>query len=269
MSLRENIKMRFAISLIATTAALALASPALAQDARPVTYHGSLQGCGNGQLMPLRLQAGRRYTISANSTAFDPVLKITRRGNAAALASDDDSGEGNNARLSFSPTEPGDYLACVTAFSGDGGGAFDLIVEPAAPLPPMTEARPTGTENQVWQIYEGALTQGDGEDGGKRYDDVLINIPAGHRAFISAESSAFDPMVKVYRADQRGGEPVASDDDSGGSLSAFLMYAPDEGGSFVVRVTSFAADGQGAYRLRVSTQAIPQRQEQQPDDASE
>lgn len=258
--------MRFAISLIITTAALAVASPALAQGSRPVTYHGALQGCGNGQVMPLQLQAGRRYTISANSTAFDPVLRITRRGNATALASDDDSGEGNNARLTFSPTEPGDYLACVTAFSGDGGGAFDLIVEPSAPLPPIAEVRPTGSETQVWQVYDGTLTAQDGEEAGKRFDDVPVTIPAGHRAFISLESTAFDPMVKVYRADQRGGEPVASDDDSGGSLSAFLMYAPDEGGNFVVRVTSFSADGQGAYRLRVSTQAIPRAQPQQPDE---
>jgi hypothetical protein len=260
--------MRFAISLVATAAALAIAAPASAQGSRPVTYHGNLQGCGNGQLMPLRLEAGRRYTIMANSTAFDPVLRITRRGNSTALAQDDDSGEGNNARLSFSPTEPGDYLACVTAFSGDGGGAFDLIVEPSVPLPPMAPVQPTGTETQVWQVYDGALTAGDGEEAGKRFDDVPVTIPAGHRAFISLESTAFDPMVKVFRADQRGGEPVASDDDSGGSLSAFLTYAPDEGGNFVVRVTSFSAEGLGAYRLRVSTQPTPrpQTQGQQPDE---
>jgi hypothetical protein len=250
--------MRFAISLIVTTAALAFAAPALAQGSGTITYRGAIEGCRNGQTFPLQLQPGRRYTISATSEAFDPVLKITRRGNAAVLAQDDDGGEGNNARLTFSPTEPGDYIACVTAFSDNGGGAFAVTVEDAPPLPPPV-TRPTGSETQVWQLYDGSLAQGDGEDGGKKFDDYLIVIPAGHRALISAESAAFDPMVKVYRADQRGGEPVASDDDSGGGLNAFLMYAPDEGGSFVVRVTSFAADGGGAYRLRVATQAIPRR----------
>ena len=260
--------MRFAISLVVTTASLALAAPAIAQGNGPITYHGSIDTCSNGQTMPLQLRSGRRYTISATSTVFDPVLKISRRGNGAVLAQDDDSGEGNNARLTFSPTEAGDYVACVTAFSGNGGGAFDVTVEAAAPLPPVTATRPTGTETQIWQLYDGTLAEGDGEDGGKRFDDYLITIPAGHRVMISAEASAFDPMVKVYRADQRGGEPVASDDDSGGGLNSFLTYAPDEGGSFVVRVTSFAAEGSGAYRLRVSTLASPPA-EPRPDETGD
>jgi hypothetical protein len=258
------------LSLLLTTAslALAMASPALAQGDRTTTYRGALENCRNGQTFPLRLRAGQRYTISATSEAFDPVLRIVRRGNPTVLAQDDDSGEGNNARLTFSPTEPGDYSACVTAFSDSGGGAFAVTVEPAGPMPPIAPVAPTGTETQIWQLYDGALEPSDGQDDGKRFDDFPVAVPAGQRLMISAESTAFDPMVKVFRADQRGGEPVATDDDSGGGLNAFLTYAPDEGGNFVIRVTSFAADGNGAYRLRVSTQPIP-RAQPRPDEGGD
>src|SRR5262245_31764620 len=97
----EIFQMRFPLLIAASM--VALASPAFAQGSGPTTYHGAIEACRAGQTMPLQLQAGRRYVISATSTAFDPVLKISRRGEGTVLAQDDDSGEGNNARLSFSP----------------------------------------------------------------------------------------------------------------------------------------------------------------------
>lgn len=240
------------VSLAAIVAVISSVSPAVAQ--RPMSFTGTLQPCANGQ--SVRLEAGRRYTISASSEAFDTMLSVARRGSDEVLAQDDDGGGGNNSRLTFAPGESGDYLVCVSSFGGRGGGAYTLTVEPAAPLPPpVTE--PTASETTTWQVYDGTLTAGDQQDGGSWFDDYQITLAPGQRALISLESGAFDTLLKVYRADQRGGEVVATDDDGGGGLNSFLSFAPDGGGTFIVRATSYSSDTGGAYRLRVAPMAGP------------
>jgi hypothetical protein len=261
----EISEMRLAATaflLALPTGAMSFASPALAQAA-PATYRGTLQGCPNGQ--QLELEANHRYTITATSDAFDPVLRIMRRGSSDVLVEDDDSGEGNSALLTFSPSESGDYVACVASFGSSGGGDYTVTVAPAAPLPAVV-SRPTATEAAAWQVYEGRLASGDAQDGGMWFDDYQIVLEPGHRALISAESAAFDTLLKVYDAGRRGGEPIATDDDTGGGLNAFLVLAPPEGGSFVIRVTSFSAGAGGAYRLRVTDSLIPQQPVQTEDE---
>ena len=61
-----------------------------------------------------------------------------------------------------------------------------------------------------------------------------------------------DRIVQVMRADGREGEPLASNDDSGGTLNSLLQFKAEAAGDYIVRVTSFAANGRGRYRLRVS-----------------
>jgi hypothetical protein len=251
--------MRLSISLAAMAACLAFAAPAHAQAQ---TYRGSLTLCQNGQTLQLR--AGQRYVISASSDSFDTVLRIFRPGASDVLAMDDDSGDGTNSRLTFTPPESGRYIACVVAYAGAGTGDYTLTVEQAGPLP-RPIARPTRTETANWQVFEGNLDEGDAEENGTRFDDYLVTLPAGHRLIASLDSTDFDAVVKIYRADQRAGEPLASDDDSGGELNALVAFAPDEAGDYVVRVTSYAGGSTGAYRLSVTQQAIPQR----PADSSD
>jgi len=248
--------MRLSVSIAALAAALSLAGAAAAQSG---TYHGTLAQCADGQ--QLQLRGGQRYVIAATAGSFDTVLRIVRSGSSDVLAQDDDGGDGTNSRLSFTPAESGTYIACVTAYGSRGAGAYTLTVENAPPLPAPV-SRPTGTETATWQVFDGTLADGDQTDNGARFDDYQIQIPDGQRAMISLESPAFDTVLKVYRGDQRGGEVAASDDDSGGGLNSFLMFAPEQGGTFIVRATSYGSDSAGAYRLRVTTSPIPQRSDQ-------
>jgi hypothetical protein len=59
--------------------------------------------------------------------------------------------------------------------------------------------------------------------------------------------------VQVLSAEGRErGEPLASNDDGGNSLNSLLRFKAETAGDYIVRVTAFAADGRGRYRLRVS-----------------
>ena len=248
--------MRTAISFAALAAALCFAAPAAAQSN---TYRGTLTQCADGQRLQLR--AGQRYTIAA-AAEFDTVLKILRPGSDDVLAQDDDGGDGTNSRLNFTPPETGTYIACVTAYGSSGSGPYTVTVQNAPPLPPPV-TRPTSTETGTWQVYDGTLTTADPTDDGAPFDDYQIQIPNGQRAIISLESPAFDTVLKVYSASERGAAAVASDDDSGGGLNAFLIFAPEHGGTYIVRATSYGTGRTGAYRLRVMTSPAPQ----QPDGA--
>ena len=58
--------------------------------------------------------------------------------------------------------------------------------------------------------------------------------------------------MQVYRAEDREGEPIASDDDSGGELNSQLIFTAEDAGDYVVRVSGLGGNAVGAYRLRVS-----------------
>ena len=246
--------MRKFIGASVLAAAAFMAAPAAAQPAegRPFTAQGELENCdcryGDHSI---RLEAGRRYRIAASSEAFDSMLRLYRAGSTEALAQDDDSGGDRNPLIHYTPTESGDYLVRVVSFTPDGAGAYDLEIEAlealAAPV-----SRPTGTEAMTWQVYEGSLDADDPVEGEVRFDDYALQLEAGESALIRLDSEAFDPVVRVYPAVQRGSTEIAMDDDSGGSFNSFLMFAPDEGGNYVVRVTSFSTEGTGAYRLRIA-----------------
>jgi len=251
-----EIKMRLPfLATLAAPLALLAAQPAAAQEATR-SFEGSLQPCANSH--PVPLEAGRRYVIGAASTVFDTVVQVYRAGNATVLAEDDDGGDGTNSRLDFVAPESGDYLICVSSYGSRGAGAYTVDVATAAALPPPA-TRPTRSERTRWQVYEGNLGEGDPEEAGKRFDDYEIRLGPGERALIALDSAAFDPVLQVYPASRRGGQPVASDDDNGGGLNAFLVFAPEEGGTYIVRATTFSETGGGAYRLRVATDRPPPR----------
>ena len=201
----------------------------------------------------LRLEAGRRYILRVNSSDFDPQAMLFRSGEEDALAQNDDGDDGLNSRISFAPTETGDYVLRVLPLGNDGRGAYRASAELAPPLPaPLTQFRRMSAT--VWRVYDGALTNADGSSpSGTRVDDYLVHFEAGQERFITLDAANFDAVVQVLSVDGRdGGEPLASNDDGGNSLNSMLRYKSDTAGDYIVRVTALSGDGRGAYTLRVS-----------------
>ncbi len=204
----------------------------------------------------LRLEAGRRYIIKVESSAFDPVARLYRAGEDDVVAENDNGGNGPASRISFVPQASGDFTLRVLPSETEGRGAYRASAELAPPLPaPLTTFRRMSA--MVFRVYEGALTNSDGEGGsnGARVDDYLVHFDRNQERLIMLDSpteGGFDPVVQVLRANNREAEPIASNDDSGGTLNSLLQFKAEEAGDYIIRVTSFAADGRGRYRLRVS-----------------
>ena len=203
----------------------------------------------------LRLEAGRRYILRIEASDFDPIARLYAAGEEAVLAENDDDGESLNSRISFVPETTGDYTLRVAPLANDGRGSYRASAEPAPPLPaPLTMfQRMTAI---AWRIYDGALTNSDGDaPGGAKVDDYLVRFEAGQERLIALDAEDFDAVVHVLGADGRErGDPLASNDDGGNTLNSLLRFKAETAGDYIVRVTSYSAGGRGSYRLRVSEQ---------------
>jgi hypothetical protein len=71
---------------------------------------------------------GDRISVTMRASAFDAYLHFGQLGGAAALATDDDSGGGTNAKVSITLPATGTYVIIANVLSGTGGGAFTVDV---------------------------------------------------------------------------------------------------------------------------------------------
>ena len=244
------------ISVAAAATALLAATPALAQvtQAQPWSAEGRLED-GDAQADDrrydehrVRLEAGRRYRLTANSEDFDPVLRLYATGSTEPVAENDDAGDGLNSRIVFVPETAGTYTLRIVGFSADGRGAYALRAELLPPLPPATAIAPA-PRTMTWTTVTGELTNDDPTPGEGPSDDYRIFLGAGEEAIIRLDG-AFDTVLSVFRGPDRDGDPVATDDDGGGGLNSMLLFRSEEAGEYVIRVSGLG-DGRGAYRLRI------------------
>jgi hypothetical protein len=74
-----------------------------------------------------KMVPGRTYTIDLRSSDFDAYLRL-EDSKQANLAEDDDSGDGTNARLVFTPTKEDTYRVIVTTFQANETGTYMLTI---------------------------------------------------------------------------------------------------------------------------------------------
>lgn len=244
------------ISVAAAATALIAATPALAQPtaAQPWSAEGRLEDSDpqaderRYDEHRVRLEAGRRYRLTANSEDFDTVLQLFAAGTEAAVAENDDAGGALNSRIIFVPPTAGTYTLRVRGFSAEARGAYTLRAEPLPPLPPAT-AITLAPRTMTWTVVTGELTEDDPVPGNGPSDDYRLFLGAGEEAIIRLDGS-FDTILSIYRGSDRDADPIATDDDGGGGLNSMLLFRSEEAGEYVIRVSGLG-DGRGAYRLRI------------------
>ncbi len=99
---------------------------------------------------------------------------------------------------------------------------------------------------------EGRLQNGDDRDGDHLYDLHALLLTAGTRYRVSVESpqeGGFDTVLQLLRPGST--EPLAENDDAGGTLNSRLAFTPERSGEYLIRVHGFSPDGRGPYAIRV------------------
>jgi hypothetical protein len=80
------------------------------------------------EMVVVAMHAGRTYTISMNSTAFDTYLELgPLDGNI--VASNDDFSPGTNSRIVFTPTSSNFYVIYPSSAAHSTAGAYTLIIQ--------------------------------------------------------------------------------------------------------------------------------------------
>jgi len=243
------MRVKLALALGAVSV-LALDVAALAQPTanRPWSVEGRLEDTDSqdeGSRYDehrVRLEAGRRYRLTADSEDFDPVLRLSN--GSEIVAENDDGGESLNSRIIYVATTTGNYTMRVRGFSGEARGAYTLGAELLPPLPPATPI-PLAPRTMTWTTVTGTLADGGTTPG----TDYSLFLTAGEEVIIRLDGE-FDTVIDIFTGADRDGDPIATDDDSGGGLNSLLVFRASETGEYIVRARALG-EGSGAYRLRI------------------
>jgi len=200
------------------------------------------------QVWTLEGRRGQRIVIDLMASEFDPVL-IVRDDAGYTVGTDDDGGEGNNARLRTVLPRDGQYRIIVTGFNELSRGRYTMAVTaweaPDAPAPGQVAAVVLG------RAMNGVLEPGDEIAGdGPFQDRWTFDARAGQRLRADLHSTDFDAYLVLLGPD---GRQIAFDDDSGENNDASLGWRAATAGQYTLLATSFRDEPQaGAYTLTVT-----------------
>ncbi len=192
-------------------------------------------------------KAGQRIVVDLMSSDFDTYL-ILRDADGRMVGSDDDSGEGTNARLHAVLPRDGTYRLIATAAGDSARGRYTLAVSGwEAP-----DAAPPGRSAviAVGETKDGILEPGDEVSADGPYQDRwLLDAPTGARLTVDMRSTDLDSYIVVLDPD---GKVVGSDDDGGGGKDAEVALRAHAAGRYTILATSYGDDPtSGAYHLSV------------------
>jgi hypothetical protein len=194
--------------------------------------------------------AGQRIRVTLRSADFDAFLGFGHFDGDECVAhcrSDDDGGDGTDARLDVTITEDGTYDIIANSWGAAETGAYTLSVEV---LPPPRE--PVTRPIELSQDVYGRLTEESATfEDGPFYDRYLYTARRGERISVSLRSDDFDAFLAVGRLVAGVWHELASDDDSGGGTDSFLELHIDEDGDLVIHAMSLRDLDTGAYLLLV------------------
>jgi hypothetical protein len=196
-------------------------------------------------LWSLEGRRGQRLVIDLMSPDFDAYL-VLRDAEGYAVATDDDSGDDNDARIRAILPRDGRYRIVATAYTEDARGVYTLLVRgwetPAAPPPGAAGSIRTG------ETVDGMLEPGDQVSGdGPLEDRWHFEARSGARLRVEMRSSDFDSYLFVLGPE---GRALGSDDDGLGDKNSVVSFRAPSSGRFTALATSFGdSPSVGAYRL--------------------
>lgn len=204
-------------------------------------------------------RAGQSVTIDLLADDFDPRVYVVGPGLAETLW-DDDSGNGCNARLTFTLLENGTFHVVVTSVGARETGTYTLRVSDR-PGPPAThgcgEIDPSAIESlstegrtlRLGSVVTGRLGFASGTvQDGRPAEAWELQGRAGERLSIVLASEDFDSYL--YLAGP-GLDGVLTNDDGGGDLNSLIEVTLPTNGPYRVIAAALSSGSSGAYTLRV------------------
>lgn len=239
-------------ALAALAAATGISATAMAQPrlTTPQAGNGVLGGSdrrdssGYYDEYQFVLDAGQRIRVTANrpeGSSLDPILEIYAPGGGQYIARDDDGGGFPNARVEFVAPRSGTYTFRIRGY-GNSSGNYDVGFEPIVA---------TAQVQTLQSVNNGRFDNSVPRAGDSHYRDYRVQLNAGQDIALRMNSPDFDTVIQVFAAGQEGGQPLAMNDDFGGSLNSGLLFRAPRTGTYTIRATELS-HGDGGYTLRAT-----------------
>ena len=185
---------------------------------------------------------------TGSGTLTDPYLTLIDT-NGDEIEWDDDSGDGLNARLQYTPQLGGRYYIAAGAF-GDATGTYTLTMSEFVP-PPDDYASSTET---LGRIASGETVSGRiGSVGDEDWFAVEMQAGVAYTIALSGSDTGWgslpDPYLWLY---DPNGALIDQNDDDGETLNSRLAYTPAMSGTYFIGAGAFGGNT-GSYDLTVSS----------------
>jgi hypothetical protein len=212
---------------------------------------------GRFQVFRLDVKVGQRYSIVMRADDFDSFLSVARQVNGLTdyLASDDDGAGNSNARLRWTPKEPGTYYLVAQSLKPDGVGPFTVRLD-TMPAVIITPPKPVALgESMTGELAETDPALDDGK--GAYYDLYRVTLRKGQRITIDMTAPGdLDSYVAIGRMDGDTLAVLENDDDGGGDKNARLRFTAKDDGAYIIRAQALDANSTGTYTLKVAERAV-------------
>jgi len=222
------------------------------------TVTGNIGVAADVDWLRVTLTAGTLYQFDGrgsaafNGTLADPTMQLLNS-SGTVLRTDNDSGDGSDARILYTPTASGAHYVAMRSTSATATGTYTVGVT-ANPDDFAATTATTGVANV------GSATSGIVERAGDR-DWFRAILTAGTTYSIEVCATSPGSGIRWIESSvilhSSSGATLASDTRSGLAAAARLTYTPTTTGAFYIDALAFST-GVGAYTVTVTAGAAQQ-----------
>jgi hypothetical protein len=195
---------------------------------------------------------GQQVTVTMRSTAFDSYLALGQidGGSFNALESDDDTGGGDDAQITYRITRDGAYVIRTNSLFANVTGEYSVRLEMGEAPPPVPV---TMQPIRYGQTVNGELAVSDPQmDDDSHYDLWKFTGRQGEKLVITMKSTVFDTYVALGRMENGEFAQVESNDDGAGGTDSKIEYTLESDGEYAIRANSLFSKGLGSYTLNLA-----------------
>ena len=216
----------------------------------PGTRSSTIDTIGDFDFFRITLQAGFTYQFALNTAGgsnglVDPNLALYNSA-GTLITTDDDSGPGSNALITYTAPSSGDYYLGANGLPTYTGN-YNLVASVVSA--PDAIAGSTSTTSS---ILVGGPAQSGTIDFSGDADWFAVTLVAGESYRFSLDSSGAspigDPLLRLYDS---AGVLISIDDDGGAGLNAMMQFTALTSGTYYL--SAAAITGFGEYTLRAET----------------
>ncbi len=167
------------------------------------------------------------------------------------LESDDDSGGGTDAKITYRIPDSGVYVIRVNTLSEGESGFYVLSVTSSDSSPISQPTR--FSRISIGQTVSGTLSESSSVmDDDSYYDNYLIVGVPNTTVTITLKSSDFDAYLLLGTFANNSFSSLETDDDGAGGTDSQITFTFTDSGAYMIRANTLTAGSTGDYTLKVT-----------------